>query len=522
MNNKKILYFFIEINYILLNLCLLIYTNTKYFSTVKYDVYVYSMLVISIAVLCLIFGPLIGKFFGSLIVFGFILYVSSQSNYHKIYGDYYKLNNISNVLYANVYLLFFAVLLLLIFVILYFIFQRKIFDKKIIKYRLLAPALFVFVIYAYSLQMKALKAEKHNYLYQVHKEPYYSFIHPFDNQEEFVENYGIVNYLFKNIEFHEKRKDNESSIEEITEYLSKKPYHTENEYTGIFDGKDLLVIQTPYLPESKDGSNYGILNSISKNSIIFPKYKKTLSVEGTTDIEIAINASLHPDSLKELSTYLYDSNYYPTTLAKVFNDAGYITDFYFKDWLTYYNRENLYKNFGYSNLFGKDSFANSESVGLYEMVDEFIYKRMITEENLMSYIVAGEETSFEDIERSINLLMKYDNNLVILLISENKGVPFIYSKDIQRIDSNKNTSTVDILPTICNLFGLKANYKDMIGNDIFDSNYSGYCIDYENKNIKTVKGDFKIGTESNDFLNDICKTIDISYKIQRCDYFSSK
>lgn len=56
---------------------------------------------------------------------------------------------------------------------------------------------------------------------------------------------------------------------------------------------------------------------------------------------------------------------------------------------------------------------------------------------------------------------------------------FIYSPGMESFEVNKATQTIDLLPTVINLFGLE-NKNCYMGNDIFDSRYTGFAY-FNNK-----------------------------------------
>ena len=63
-----------------------------------------------------------------------------------------------------------------------------------------------------------------------------------------------------------------------------------------------------------------------------------------------------------------------------------------------------------------------------------------------------------------------ENNLI------NHTPFFIWSKDMERVNVNKVTSQLDILPTVLNLFGVQYKEEYYIGNDAFDKDYKGYVF----------------------------------------------
>lgn len=127
-----------------------------------------------------------------------------------------------------------------------------------------------------------------------------------------------------------------------------------------------------------------------------------------------------------------------------------------------------------------------------------------------------------------SILDKYketSNNLI------NKTPFFIWSKNGKRIDINKVTSQLNILPTTLNLIGVKYNPNNYIGTDALDENYEGivffsdyswydgtvYVSNGEVTNNKYISYD---ALESkNYYISNITKKNDLTLKF---NYFKSK
>lgn len=104
---------------------------------------------------------------------------------------------------------------------------------------------------------------------------------------------------------------------------------------------------------------------------------------------------------------------------------------------------------------------------------------------------------------------------------------FIYSTDIKHKDVTKVTSTIDILPTLVNMLGFEKT-KYYIGNDAFDSNYSGYVYfpngSWYDGNIYYEPGNSNYSDELKEYIENmnkyIAKISDVNDYIILTDYFS--
>ncbi|MCF0138113.1 MAG: sulfatase-like hydrolase/transferase [Oscillospiraceae bacterium] len=105
--------------------------------------------------------------------------------------------------------------------------------------------------------------------------------------------------------------------------------------------------------------------------------------------------------------------------------------------------------------------------------------------------------------------------------------PFmIYSEDMPPAEITKLCSSVDILPTVANLFGLDAPYRYYAGHDIFGSG-EGYavlpngCWLSEDMFYNPANTELK-DKDSVDLNIEIRSTVEMSQNAVRCDYFGIK
>ena len=117
------------------------------------------------------------------------------------------------------------------------------------------------------------------------------------------------------------------------------------------------------------------------------------------------------------------------------------------------------------------------------------------------------------------------NNLI------NKTPFFIWSKNTSKININKVTSQLNILPTVLNLWGINYNPNNYIGSDALDDKYDGivFFSDYswydgnvyvengEVTNNKSISYD-QLETK-NYYISNITKKNDLALKF---NYFKNK
>jgi len=115
----------------------------------------------------------------------------------------------------------------------------------------------------------------------------------------------------------------------------------------------------------------------------------------------------------------------------------------------------------------------------------------------------------------------YKNNLII------------YNSKVSSTHVSKYTSSLDLLPTILNLFGVEYDSRLLIGKDIFSS--SDDLVIFNNKSWITNKGrydylkkkfePFNDEIVSNDYINEIISIVDMKFQMSKLlikkDYYKT-
>lgn len=143
--------------------------------------------------------------------------------------------------------------------------------------------------------------------------------------------------------------DNEDIIE-ISNYLKNQQATLQNEYTGLFEGKNLVII----LAESFSGIGIDeeltpTLYKLYNQGINFSNYYSPLYLRATADSEYIIDNSLLPVDGK-ISLSEIRNNYMPYNYGNVFKKEGYNLYSYHNFDYTYYDRNDYFANLGYKYL----------------------------------------------------------------------------------------------------------------------------------------------------------------------------
>ena len=206
----------------------------------------------------------------------------------------------------------------------------------------------------------------------------------FRNKEYVVKNYGLYVYTFYDLIKNETSYD--EAAMKFREYYSCKKESSDNEYTNIFKGKNLLFIHAEsiqnFLIDLKINNNEVTpnINKLAHEGMYFSKFYPQISVGTSSDTEFTLTTGLMPSTNGTVFVN-YDKNTYKA-MPNYFNDLGYYTFSMHANDRTYWNRESMYKRLGYQKFYAKESFIvpediNSENYIGLGLSDKSFFKQII-------------------------------------------------------------------------------------------------------------------------------------------------
>ena len=370
--------------------------------------------------------------------------------------------------------------------------------------------------------------------------------------------YNVTNIDFENLIENEQ----DEAIKEMHEYFNTQEPTNKNEYTGMFEGKNLIVLV------AESFSSLAIREDLTPN--LYKLYKEGFQFDNfytpvfpvsTADGEYITDTSLIPKegvwSFKEIV-----GNYMPYSYANVFENIGYSSNAYHNHTATYYNRDKYIETMGYNSYLAvgtgledrmntsrwpnsdyeminvtMDDYINNDKFLAYYMTvsghlnytkagNAMVYRNWEQVENLpyshkaKSYLAANIELD-KAVGELINRLSeagKLEDTVIVISgdhytygltleeinelstyqrddIFEKYRMPFlIWSGSMKEpIKVEKVGSSLDILPTVLNLFGIEYDSRLLIGRDIL-SNASPLVI-FSDRSFITDKGRYNAITE---------------------------
>ena len=193
------------------------------------------------------------------------------------------------------------------------------------------------------------------------------------NREYVVSKFGIyvyhVNDLIKSIEpKFAALFGYDSALREFNEFYSDVKKPATNEYTAIFEGKNIITIHGESMQNFLIGLKFnGVevtpnLNKLAAQGMYFDNFYSQVSVGTSSDTEFTLNTSLMPAVIGTAFSDYADKEY--VSIPKLLKEKGYYSFAMHGNNGEYWNRRIMHKNLGYDRLIAKDEFEIDDVIGL--------------------------------------------------------------------------------------------------------------------------------------------------------------
>ena len=366
-----------------------------------------------------------------------------------------------------------------------------------------------------------------------------------DVEEEETEETVSVRRRVSGINFNDIETDN-STVESMNKYFSSSLGTYTNDYTGLFEGKNLIYI----MAESFDG--YAVSKELTPtlykmihSGLYFSNYYSPTNLS-TIGGEFSLLTGLLPD-LQTLNWQWIQNNdgyvnYFPYGLGTLFKNEGYSVYAYHDHEYDFQSRNKYLSSLGfdyyeacYNGLEERiacDIFPESDLEMVNATVDEYInddkfmvyyatvsghgewgfgYNDMAEKnkdevadleysDTVKAYIAATLELekAMTSLIEKLEAAGKLDDTVIVLAADHHpyfmadeyveemagqeldqfslyKNNLIIYNSTMDYTEVDKVCNTIDVLPTVLNLFDMDYDSRMMVGTDIFSSS-SGMVI----------------------------------------------
>ena len=342
----------------------------------------------------------------------------------------------------------------------------------------------------------------------------------------------------------------DDTVKALHQYFGGLTPSQENEYTGMFEGKNLILITAEaFSPYCISEELTPTLYKLTHEGFVFNNYYQPNWTQSTSGGEFAVMTGLIPNWFGSQTAFTASATKdMPISLAKQFSQLGYNVPAWHNNVYTYYNRDKTHPNLGYDYqgignglVLATDQWPNSDLEMMQSTVDSYVsdyvengtpfHAYYMTVSGHCNYNWAGNamckkhraeaEAAYPNASETVQAYiacnleleaaMTYlvdqleeagiaDDTLIVLTAdhypyqmaagevdyyNELRGVTdterdtsrfrntlIMWSAAIEEpIEVDTPCSSIDIVPTICNLFGLDYDSRLYSGRDIFATNY---------------------------------------------------
>lgn len=236
------------------------------------------------------------------------------------------------------------------------------------------------------------------------------------NRESVVMNHGI--YVYQLDDFIQSLTPkitsvlgHDKALKKVTDYYKENKYTpSNNEYTNIFKGKNIIVIHAESMQKFAMDLTFNNkevtpnLNKLANDGIFFSNFYSQVGVGTSSDAEFTFNTSLMPSTKGTVFVNYFDRDY--ISIPKLLKEQGYYTYSMHANTGEFWNRNTMHKSLGYDKFYNKDSYTIDETIGLGLSDKSFfrqsvdIMKQVKEEENKPFYsllIMLSNHTPFSDL-----------------------------------------------------------------------------------------------------------------------------
>ena len=492
-----------------------------------------------------LFGEKFNRIISTIIIFGLYFIFFAQMVYYQVYNSVFSVYSMTNggqvfefwrTILSTIVGSLYNYACLTVPVVLYFVLRKKFFDfsKNDVKLTALSFACFVFLssislgyvgkdskaIYSshnlyFNTHAPILSAKKfglittmgidlNRTLFGMEEKKIELLIDNNENKAPEIE----VSYNTLDIDF-DSLKENETNktILMMHEYFSKLSGTKKNEYTGMFEGKNIVFFLAESLdPIAIDEELTPTLYKLANSGFVFNNYYSPLYPASTADGEFRTEWSIISSRGDTLTLYAHRNIYSPYLFVNSFND--YNINVYHNYDGTFYNRTAYFKALGYKNFkscfnglkMTCGTFHESDlemvnaSINDYINSEEPFFTYYITLSGHLSYVKANNKMAIKNWDLVKEL--PYSDRVKGYLASNielDRALESLISKleEAGKLDDTVIVLTPDHFP-----YGLTNDHINEVSeidrDDPFELYQSNLII--WNNNMKTIKVD-KVGSQ---------------------------
>lgn len=252
------------------------------------------------------------------------------------------------------------------------------------------------------------------------------------NREFIVMKFGVYTYQFNDIVRSLQPKIStmfgyDQAAKRFRDYYDNKDDTKKtNDYTGIFEGKNIIgihaeSIQLNTLFKTFNGEELTpTLNKLASEGLFFSNFYSQVSVGTSSDTEFTLSTSLMPANSGTVAISYWDREY--EALPNLLKAKGYYPFSMHGNKGNFWNRTSIHKTYGYEKFYYDKDYDTSEQIGL-GISDKSFFAQSVTKmkkvkekQNKPFYatlIMLSNHTPFDDTEKygdfPVSLTVDYYN-----------------------------------------------------------------------------------------------------------------
>lgn len=207
------------------------------------------------------------------------------------------------------------------------------------------------------------------------------------NREYVVMKFGTYLYQFNDLFISLKPQISplfgyDEHAKKFREYYNNKDYsHNDNEYTNIFEGKNIIAIHAESIQQfTMETSFNGIevtptLNKLASEGMYFTNFYAQESVGTSSDTEFTFNTSLMPSSSGTVFVNYWDREY--LTIPKLLSEKNYYTFSMHGNNCTMWNRNVVHESLGYNKFYCYNKDYNIDEILGLGLSDKSFFNQSI-------------------------------------------------------------------------------------------------------------------------------------------------
>ena len=242
------------------------------------------------------------------------------------------------------------------------------------------------------------------------------------NRVYIVNSFGLYTYQVNDIVQSIKPKINslfgyDNAFKTFKEYYKEREQENmskqDNEFTGIYKGKNILVIHAESMMNFLVDLEFNgqevtpNLNRLAHSGMYFNNFHAQVSVGTSSDSEFTLNTSLMPSNSGTVFVSYFNRTY--ETIPKLLKEKGYYTFSMHANNKTFWNRNAMYESIGYDRFYNKEDYEISDEniIGLGLSDEEFFrqsipYIKKINDSGKPFYgtvIMLSNHTPFAEVDK---------------------------------------------------------------------------------------------------------------------------